>query len=147
MLCWRHAKTALCFANEEDVEQALKFCREQFRLSQRNDKGATLREQLELLEEQLGYPPPELVEMQTELPQGFENVWIDFLKLHRTRSSGFGLNAISNLELQAYCQLNGLDLDPEEVEMIQRFDAEALDEINSQQEKDRKRQEAKSARK
>lgn len=125
----------------------MKFCREQFKLSQRNDKGVTLRDQLLLLEEQLGYPPPELAELNTELPSGFEQVWIDFLKLHRTRTAGFGVNALSNTEILAYCTLHGICLEPEEVEIIQRFDSEALSEIHDQQEKDRKRQEAKSAKK
>lgn len=67
-----------------------------------------------------------------ELPRGFSHVWNTFVRLHAARTgSGFGANPITYVEIDAYCRLSRLPLDPWEIEVIRALDdaylAEAKD--------------------
>lgn len=55
-------------------------------------------------------------------------LWRQFTSLHRARTSnGWGPNPITWSELDAYCRLTGVQLDPWEVEAIRALDEAFLD--------------------
>lgn len=63
-----------------------------------------------------------------KLPREMRYLWRTFLSLHRARgSNGFGPNAITWSEMDAYCRLTGTALDPWEVEAIRALDEAFLD--------------------
>lgn len=58
-----------------------------------------------------------------------------FLDLSRTRgSSGFGINPITYLEIDAYNRLMQLQLSPEEIYLLRVADETALEQIADNQE-------------
>ena len=59
--------------------------------------------------------------------------------MNRTRpSSGFGASAIPYQEIESYCNLYGIDLLVEELELLKRFDAVVLDLYAKKQEQQQK---------
>lgn len=85
-----------------------------------------MRDQLQSVWRQTGHKPKELEDL-LELPESCVYVWKWFIDLHNARgSSGFGINPISYVEIKAYFDL--IDTQPEEweVNIIKRFDNEAL---------------------
>lgn len=76
--------------------------------------------------ERTGVRPQELDDL-VELPESCYESWKVFVELHDARgSNGFGINPISYQDLLAYCQLTHTYLEPWEVDLIRKFDREAL---------------------
>lgn len=85
-----------------------------------------MRDQLQSVWRQTGHKPKELEDL-IELPESCVPVWRWFIDLHNARgSNGFGVNPINYTEIKAYFDL--MDILPEEweVNLIKRFDNEAL---------------------
>lgn len=58
-----------------------------------------------------------------KLPPELRPVWWTFLALHRARSAGgFGVNPIQFTEIEAWCRLNRVALEPWEVDVIGMLD-------------------------
>lgn len=84
-----------------------------------------MKEHLLSVQKQLGFTPKELQNLK-ELPLQYKYVWEDFLILSSSRPAGFGISPISFSEIKAYSDLNGIDLEPWEVQVIKLFDNKAL---------------------
>jgi len=69
--------------------------------------------------------PKELEDLVT-LPDSLAHCWYWFLDLNNTRPSGFGVSAITYLEIQAYFTLLQIPVQPWEVEIIKLFDQIAM---------------------
>lgn len=72
-----------------------------------------------------------------------QDYWQWFLRLHNHRPVGMGLSAIPYSEMQAFFNLNGIHLDPYEIEVIEVFDNIALRVLSKQSEKEQQRAQAK----
>ena len=68
--------------------------------------------------------PPELI--LAPIPPGLNGIWDIFLQLNHMRGSGMGPSAISAVDLLAYQQLNGIELNPWELDCIYALDQVAL---------------------
>lgn len=73
----------------------------------------------------------------------FIPVWRDFINLNATRTSnGFGINAISYSEMEAYFRVNDIKPEPWEIEIIRNFDTVVLkvysDKSQAEQKKSKK---------
>lgn len=61
------------------------------------------------------------------MPEVFSLLWMDFRALDSARSSnGYGANPISFSEIQAYCKMMEIELQPWEIEIIKVFDVTLL---------------------
>jgi len=69
--------------------------------------------------------PPQLAEA-PELPEDGIHVWMYFCELSAERGGGMGPNPISSRDIQAWHELNGIQLEPWEVRLIKRLDREFL---------------------
>ena len=78
------------------------------------------------------------------MPKEAEQCWKWFLELNETRPAGMGISAITYAEMQAYFNLQKLDVDPDEIDMIKVFDRVALKEMQDQSEKDKEKAERKA---
>lgn len=56
------------------------------------------------------------------LPPEMRPLWWTFLALHRARTAGMGVNPIQFTEIEAWCRLNRVALDPWEVDVIGMLD-------------------------
>jgi hypothetical protein len=67
-------------------------------------------------------PPP--------IPSTLKPLWWTFLALHGARSgNGMGINPISFTEIDAWCRLSRVTLDPWEVDVIRLLDNAYLESI------------------
>lgn len=60
-----------------------------------------------------------------DLPEAMYYLWDWFIKLHNQRQSGMGENPISWTEIDSFCRLMRVRLDPWEVEVILQLDMTA----------------------
>jgi len=128
--------------NQAELEQSKLFVEEQFELAEKQSDGKTLREHLQNVQEQTGVVPKELENL-IELPESMNDYWMWFLRLHNHRPAGMGLTAIPYSEMQAFFNLNGIHLDPYEIEVIELFDSIALRVLSEQADKEQKKANAK----
>lgn len=76
------------------------------------------------------------VPKQVPCPMEVKHIWEWFIDLDETRQVGMGVNPICFTEIQAWSQLNRIDLKPFEVEAIRAIDREYLKHQNSKGSKD-----------
>lgn len=101
--------------------------------------GSTVKDQLMSVWRQTGVKPKELDDVVT-LPECCYGVWKAFIDLNNARSSsGFGVNPVSYLEIQAYCNLYNTVLDEWELDLIRKFDNVVLQIHADQAEKQSKK--------
>ena len=119
----------------DDLEEALAFVKQEFELGSGSN---SIRAKLESVWRQTGRKPKELEELK-EMPEAFAPLWEDFINLNNTRTSnGFGANAISYAEIQAYYKLNQIYVQPWEIQVLRYFDNIVLNVYAKQMEKERK---------
>lgn len=80
-----------------------------------------------------GKPPKELLDL--KIPDSIQEVWGWFLQLNSTRSSGFGISAITYTEMLSFFTLLGIVPEEQELELIKVFDGIALEQARTSQEK------------
>jgi hypothetical protein len=112
----------------------LEYAKQEFKLSERQKDGKTLRDHLKIVQEVTGKTPKEL-ENSVELPKAIEECWYWFLQLNNTRPSGFGISAITFTEMYSFFELHQIDPEISEVQMIKMFDSIALEQARVDQEK------------
>lgn len=76
-----------------------------------------------------------------------QEYWSWFLRLHARRPSGMGVTAIPYSEMLAFFELIGVTPDSSEIEVLEMFDRIAIKAFSEQQEKEQKRNQAKSSKK
>lgn len=104
-------------------------------------------DQLRVVWERTGVKPKELDEL-VELPFSCYTAWEAFAKMNARRTSnGFGINPITYSEIDSYCSLYQLVLEPWELDLICAFDNEALISHSKQAQQAQKQNSAKSKRK
>jgi hypothetical protein len=102
------------------------FAKAEFKLIAKQDDGATLRAHLERVYQNTGFKPQQLAEA-PELPEDGILVWTYFCELSAERSgNGMGPNPISSRDIEAWCRLNGIQLEVWEIGLIKRLDREFL---------------------
>jgi len=70
-----------------------------------------------------GVAPEELVELRShEMPPGTDYLWEWFMRLSSTRASGFGVSAISELELRAFFSNRNIVPTRWELDLLIRMD-------------------------
>ena len=82
--------------------------------------GLTQRDHLQAYAQSCGETPPDLI--LPPIPSGLELIWDIFLQLHHMRGSGMGPNAIGASDLLAYQRINGIELNPWELDCIYALD-------------------------
>jgi len=92
--------------------------------------GLTQRDHLQAYAKASGEIPPELIV--PPLPGGLHAIWEMFLQLHHMRGAGMGPSAINAPDLLAYQQLNGIELNPWELDCIYALDQVALKAASEQ---------------
>lgn len=103
-----------------------------------------MRQQLENVWRQTGVKPKELEEI-VELPESCYQVWRWFIDLHNTRgSNGFGVNPINYTEIKSYFDLLWITPEEWEVNLIKRFDHEALAAYAKEAEREQKKSQKKN---
>lgn len=130
---WRKVRQSSTF-NEDDVEDTLEFARQEFALSVKNKTGATLRDELTLIEKQTGVKPPQLRDL-VDLPESCEHVWTWFMRLHSTRPSGMGICSISYTEMQSFFSLESIQPLPWEIRLLTQLDNIAVEHMIKEQDK------------
>jgi hypothetical protein len=107
-------------------DELIEYARHEFRLSKRDDKGASLRETLKVVERMKGFTPPEAVNP-CEFPVVLWDLWQHFLILNASRGAGMaGASPITQLDLFAYSQLHRVVFEGWMLEAIRRLDRIAL---------------------
>ena len=76
-----------------------------------------------------------------------QEYWSWFLRLNARRPSGMGVTAIPYSEMLAFFDLIGVTPDSSEIEVLEMFDRIAIKAFSEQQEKEQKRNQAKSSKK
>lgn len=103
-----------------------------------------MRQQLENVWRQTGVKPKELEEI-VELPESCYQVWRWFIDLHNTRgSNGFGVNPINYTEIKSYFDLTNIVPEDWELNLIKRFDHEALTAYAKEAEREQKKSQKKN---
>src|SRR5690606_7242751 len=112
-------------------EQLRDFAERTFALDAPGADGASLRESLEgLIGRSIaaGKPPAHRERWEAELacpplPDGLGYLWRMFRRLSARRGgNGFGVNPIRHSDIEAFCRLTRMQLDPWEVEAIEDLD-------------------------
>lgn len=116
--------------------QAKEYAEQEFRLSEAQSDGNSLRSHLEVVHKATKVLPEQLQNL-VALPDSIKEVWMYFLDLNSTRPSGFGISPISYSEMLAYFTLNDIQVNQEEVQLIRMFDNAA---ITSSREQEKKRE-------
>lgn len=116
------------------VNKLSEFAKHELSLSAKQKDGATLRQQLEKIKQQTGETPSQLIPI--DMPRMIEYLWMYFLELNNTRSSGMGINAITYSEISAWCFLNDIELSPFEVKVIKMLDSVFVEHYNKESEKE-----------
>ena len=88
---------------------------------------------LEVVQERLGRPPAELVEILETIPEfpievGY--VWDWFVSLTYTRQAGFGASPITEQEIDAFCRNRRLRMSVIEIEAVRELDRIHLNEAH-----------------
>jgi len=136
---WSIATTSFIFVQNE-IEDAIEFAKNEFKLSSRQHDGSTLRDQLNAVWKMTGNKPPEL-ETQIELPELFHECWYWFLRLNSKRTSnGFGYNPLPYSEIHSFFELNNYNPQYWELLLIEKFDEVALEFYAKQQEQRQKKE-------
>jgi len=74
------------------------------------------------------------------LPETMREYWQWFLDLNATRPSSMGgMSSIQYLEMVAYFTLNGIEAEPQEVQIIKMLDSVAIAAAREQEEKNNKK--------
>lgn len=76
-----------------------------------------------------------------------QEYWSWFLRLNARRPPGMGVSAIPYSEMLAFFELIGVTPDSSEIEVLEMFDRIAIKALSEQQEKEQKRNQAKSSKK
>jgi hypothetical protein len=101
----------------------LAFARHQFELSQPQEDGSPLLAHLEVAWKASGKKPAMLADA-PPIPNGCEQLWGDFLKLHVSRgSTGFGYQRITYADIHAFQSVTGTMLSPWEIGCILEADS------------------------
>ena len=75
-----------------------------------------------------GAPPEELIELRSyQMPCGTDYLWEWFVRLSSTRTPGFGVSAISELELRAFFSNRNIVPTPWELDTLIRMDRTTRD--------------------
>lgn len=91
-------------------------------LQEPEEDGAPLLDHLLAIERQTGARPQILLDA-PPLPAGCEGAWRVFNELHACRAStGFGPARIGFVEIDAYCRVKRMALEPWELDCVQRAD-------------------------
>lgn len=134
-LSFKKVRILLTFVHD-DLEEALAFVKQEFELGSGSN---SIKAKLESVWRQTGHKPKELEELKV-MPEVFSALWEDFINLNNTRTSnGFGANAISYTELQAYYSLNQIPVQPWEIQVLRYFDNVVLNVYARQIEKEHKK--------
>lgn len=64
--------------------------------------------------------------------------WQWFLDLNSTRPSGMGMSSIQYMEIYSYFLLNGINAEPQEIQIIKMLDNVATTATSKEQEKNKK---------
>ena len=108
------------------TEAFVAFAAFQFELNAPQDDGATLRDHLEMYQASTGMMHP-IMKAAPHLPAGCEYLWSDFMDMHSTRQfRDSGPAPISFLDIDAWQRVNGVALQPWQLNAIRRADAEFL---------------------
>lgn len=87
-----------------------------------------MRDHLIAASQATGQPPDELLPV--PIPPGCDALWQTFMELHRARSAGMGgPAAISWQDILAWQAINGVQLNPWEVSVIQQLDRVAVEQM------------------
>lgn len=98
------------------------YAEHDFKLSLPDKNGTPRRAHLEIAQEQVGFPLPEL-QYPCELPLVAEPVWEAYNSLQSGRTNnGFGPNPLGWSEIAAWSSLTDVRLRPWEVKAIKRLD-------------------------
>lgn len=101
-----------------------------------NSDGVSFKDHLLAVEKITKKKPKELLDL-VELPDSFRECWNWFINLNNSRSSGFGMGAITYTEMYSYFNLMQIEVSPEEIEVIKMFDLIAMKSYNEQQEQNK----------
>lgn len=138
---WRSVTPPRIFVLEH-LPQALAYAEQEFKLSELQPDGNTLRDALLSVQRQIGRVPKELEEL-VELPDCMKEYWSWFLKLSNRRPQGMGVSAISYSEMLAFFELIGVVPEPYEIEVIEAFDRVAMKHHQDKEDRDRAKNKAK----
>ena len=106
----------------------MEYARHQFILNARQKDGATLRQHLQAVFSQTGKMPDQLANA-PDMPEALAHVWIYFLELNRSRgNNGFSELHITFSEIDSWCRLYGISLEPWELSIIAALDNAYLTE-------------------
>lgn len=107
-------------------------------MSEAQSDGCTLRQHLESFERITGKKSPQL-ENAPKMPRFYEYIWGWFCDLNRSRgNNGFGLNALSYSEIQAWSNLLSIRPHAWEIELLRSIDNEYLKVANKPKNKGKK---------
>ena len=109
----------------------MECCRAEYELSARQGDGATLRTHLQRLAKNTGEVDPQL---NIEWPPVGRPIWEAFRRMGRSMSFS-GPGPITPQDILAYQTLHGVRFSSWELEVIEQFDAIALNAMHSQQSK------------
>lgn len=100
----------------------VKWAEHEFKLNKKDENGISHRENLEQVERQIGYRPPQL-ENPVEFPSLLSHIWFAFISLNSARSIGpSGVNPLSYQDIKAWKELTNSVINPKEIEAIKRLD-------------------------
>lgn len=138
---WRSVTHPRIFVLEH-LPEALAYAEQEFKLSELQPDGNTLRDALLSVQRQIGRVPKELEEL-VELPDCMKEYWSWFLKLSNRRPQGMGVSSISYSEMLAFFELIGVVPEPYEIEIIEAFDRVALEHHHKKEQRDKAKNKAK----
>lgn len=108
--------------------------RDQLKFAKTQGDGKSYADHLRQFAISTGEDPDEYLRSLQESPDPPELlnwIWTSFLELHATRQAGTnGPLSITFLELKAWSELYGYDLQPWELDIIRRLDDAWLEEVN-----------------
>jgi len=103
------------------TESLREFAKRELWLKDEIKTGGTRQDNLETVWRQTGKMPPELAPV--EVPDEALYLWGYFISLSSRRSgNGYSANPISNVEIQAWQRLSGVELLPWELDVIDMFE-------------------------
>lgn len=98
-----------------------------------------MRDQLNSVWKQTGVKPKELEDL-IELPESCAQVWKWFIDLNNSRTSnGFGVNPITYSDIKSYLDLINIEIEDWELNLIKKFDNEAMLSYAKEAEAERKK--------
>lgn len=107
------------------IEELLEFAEHSFTLNAADKDGVSLKDHLEIIQEQTGVTPKELEDV--PFPVLVQHIWSAFVSLSDSRSAGFsGPNALTYTEIKAWMELTNEHLSPRDIEAIKKLDTAYL---------------------